>query len=264
MTAAHFQRRIPILAVGLLAGILSGLLGIGGGLLLAPVLVMLGLSLKRAFGTALAVVAPVAAVGATAEGFVAPEHWVLWAAFALAIGGQLGVGLGSWLMRRIPDRPLRWIFVLLVWVAAARCLGFWGVPPVSTLPGLFDSQSWVPPFVTGLLGIFAGLCAALFGVGGGIVMVPGLVYLVGGFSFHQATGTSLLAMVPTSIVGVVFALRDGRVQVASVRRLLPSALVGAILGVFLRDLFVPATTLSFLFGLFLVFVAVQFMRQGRR
>lgn len=251
--------RLPLL--GATAGALSGLLGIGGGLVVGPVLILQGLPPKRAFGSALAVVFPVACVAVLAESLLQPANLHVIVALALAAGGQLGARLGDRWMRRLPEHALRLAFVALVLWAALRNLGWIGELPAAAQAGLSaDPAARLALCV--LLGVAAGVCAVLFGVGGGVVMVPGLVLLAGGFPMREAMGTSLLAMVPTAAAGLWAARRAGRVEPSAVRRLMLPALLGAVAGVALRTRAVPADRLAQLFGAFLLFVAWQLLRRG--
>lgn len=106
-----------------------------------------------------------------------------------------------------------------------------------------------------LLGVAAGISASLFGIGGGVIVVPGLVFLHGGFGFQAAAATSLAAMIPTALRGAWIAARQGRVERGLAKWLVPSAVAAAIAGVALRDLVLPPAWLQRLFGLFLLFSA---------
>jgi len=86
-------------------------------------------------------------------------------------------------------------------------------------------------------GLFAGLLAGLLGVGGGIIMVPVLYYVFGlldvdvAVRMHMAVGTSLAAMIPTSIRSALAHRRKGAVDAALFRRWLPGVAVGVLVGV---------------------------------
>ncbi len=255
MSGSVLRRPATTLAIGVLAGLLSGLLGIGGGLVVGPLLVLLAIPMKRALGSALAVVAPVAAVGVVTEFFTAPEHLVLWAAALVAAGGQAGVLMGERLVRKVSSSRLRTFFILLLVFVALRNLGIFGEIPADAQPGLFPSSPFMRCVSALLLGVIGGLCALMFGVGGGVVVVPGLIFGVGGFSFHYATGTSLLAMVPTAMVGVALAMKDGRVSGSLVKRLAPAALVAAAFGVWIRNRWMEPSFLAVLFAIFLLYTA---------
>lgn len=250
--------------LGLVAGLLAGLLGIGGGLLVGPVLMLFGVGLKRAFGSALAVVLAAATVAVCTELVVAPENIAWLAAAFLAIGGQLGAkAAGRWI-HRISEDQLRWAFLLLVLYASLRNLGLLGEIPGEALPGIADGVRWIEIALYLLLGFLAGNCAVFFGVGGGVVVVPGLVLAVGGFVVTEAMATSLAAMIPTSAMGLLLAVRGNRVDGKIVPQLLPTAFIGAIGGVSLRNYVFAPTQLSWLFGLFLLWVVFELVRRSRK
>ena len=112
-----------------------------------------------------------------------------------------------------------------------------------------------------VLGLGAGVLAGLFGVGGGILFVPTLVAL--GLGHHEATGTSLLAIVPTVVVGTWRQSRYGNVRwrAALVIGIAAAAAAqgGVALAVALSD-----ATLRHLFAGFLVLVAVQIAWRAQR
>jgi uncharacterized membrane protein YfcA len=112
-----------------------------------------------------------------------------------------------------------------------------------------------------VLGLAAGVFAGLFGVGGGILFVPTLVAL--GLGHHEATGTSLLAIVPTVAVGTWRQARYGNV------RWRPGLIVGIAAAVTAQGGVVLAEslgdrTLRRLFAGLLVLVAVQIAWRARR
>ena len=111
------------------------------------------------------------------------------------------------------------------------------------------------------LGLVAGVLAGMFGVGGGLLFVPTLVVL--GLSPHEAIGTSLLAIIPTVIVGTWSQSRYGNVRWRAAAVLGVAAAVTAQGGVALAEA-LPATTLRRLFAGLLVLVAAQIVWRARR
>jgi uncharacterized membrane protein YfcA len=244
-----------ILGVGLAAGFLAGMLGVGGGLVMSPALLLRGLDLRRATGTALAIVPAAAAVAVIAEYLSTPENHNPLLALAIAAGGPLGVWLGRLIDRNLSTRRLKMLFLALLLVTAVRSLGLFGEIPSHALAGLSNGNHSFMLLGGTVLGVLAGICSILFGVGGGIVVVPGLVFVVGGVGFHQATAISLMAMIPTSLLALKVAHRDGRV----VGHLLPPLFLGALptaaTGVWLRNHWLEAQPLTMAFGAFLLFVS---------
>jgi uncharacterized membrane protein YfcA len=112
---------LPILAaIGAGAGILSGLFGVGGGVVLVPALVLLGMRQHRAQATSLAAIVPIAAVGALVFGRA--EAVDLAAAAVLVVGSVIGVRGGATLMHRLSDRRLSLIFAAFLVVVAISML----------------------------------------------------------------------------------------------------------------------------------------------
>jgi uncharacterized membrane protein YfcA len=104
------------------------------------------------------------------------------------------------------------------------------------------------------IGLVAGLFSALFGVGGGIVIVP-LLILVAGFESRPATGTSLAAIGITALAGTVLYALEGKVDVGHAMLVGVPAAAGAIAGSTLQQrISTRALTLAFA----LVLVAIAF------
>ena len=112
--------------------------------------------------------------------------------------------------------------------------------------------------LVGLLGIAAGVLAGLFGIGGGVVIVPGLV-LLAKFDQHTATGTSLGALLlPVGILGVVEYYRRGQLKVPYAAAIAVGLVIGALLGAKLAGE-VSDVTLRRAFGAFLMLVSVRYL-----
>jgi uncharacterized membrane protein YfcA len=112
-----------------------------------------------------------------------------------------------------------------------------------------------------LLGLAAGVLAGMFGVGGGILFVPTLVAL--GLGQHDATGTSLLAIIPTALVGTWRQSRYGNVRWRGVLVIGLAAAAAAQGGVVVAES-LSGPTLRKLFAGLLALVAVQIAWRARR
>ena len=108
-----------------------------------------------------------------------------------------------------------------------------------------------------LIGVVSGFFAALFGVGGGVVVVPLLMLLVA-FRTHVATATSLAAIGITALAGAVTYAFHGEVHPAYAALVGLPAAVGATMGATLAQR-VRGRTLTYLFALFLVGVAISLL-----
>lgn len=111
-------------------------------------------------------------------------------------------------------------------------------------------------------GAVTGVLAGLLGIGGGFVFVPTLLWLFGASGYAEdtamqfAVGTSLGAIVPTSIASLTAHARRGNIDTAAIQRLLPGLLVGAVAGAWLASV-VSGPVLERVFAAFLFAVAVQ-------
>jgi uncharacterized membrane protein YfcA len=108
-----------------------------------------------------------------------------------------------------------------------------------------------------LIGLVAGFFSALFGVGGGIVIVP-LLLLVANFDLRPAAATSLAAIGITATAGVITYVVHGQVEPAYAALLGLPAAAGAAFGSSLQQR-VPVRTLSFLFAALLAAIAIRML-----
>jgi uncharacterized membrane protein YfcA len=184
---------VRILAVGVVAGFLSGLFGVGGGILIVPALVLLlGFDQRLAHGTSLAAVLPIALSSLTSYALAGEVDWPVGALFA--VGAVAGAVIGTHILHRLPHDALAFAFSLLLIATALRML-----------LDHSDATGRAPLSVAGAgaliaVGLGAGILAGLLGVGGGIILVPSMV--VGfGMAAAVAKGTSLFVMVPTAVMG---------------------------------------------------------------
>jgi hypothetical protein len=187
--------------VGILAGGLSGIFGVGGGILIVPGLVLL-LRMKQrlAHATSLAAIIPIAT---SAVAGYALEGSIDWPAAAwLGSGAAVGAVIGAGALHRLSERTLRQAFGGFLLLSALALLLH-----ISDGAGRGDLG---PALAAGLVaaGVISGVLAGLLGVGGGIIIVPALILL---FSFPNAVakGTSLVVIMPTAIAGTLHNVRKG-------------------------------------------------------
>jgi hypothetical protein len=110
-----------------------------------------------------------------------------------------------------------------------------------------------------LIGLTAGFFSALFGVGGGIVIVPMLI-VAGGWELRSATATSLAAIGITATAGVITYVVHGQVEPAYAALVGVPAAFGALGGTTLQQR-LPVRTLSFLFAALLVAIGIRMLLQ---
>jgi len=106
-----------ILVIGLIAGLIAGIVGVGGGFIIVPFCVaFLGYSLKKAAGTSLVAISLIAIPGIITHAVLGHIEWLY--GVALMIGTIPGAQLGSWLIAKLPERPMRFAFAGLL-----TCIG---------------------------------------------------------------------------------------------------------------------------------------------
>ena len=237
------RRILLVIATGVGAGFLSGLFGVGGGLVIVPALMaVLGMDQRRASATSLAAIIVTAAVG---SGTYALHGEVSWAGAALLVVGALaGSQIGVWLLRRLPAPALPWILIgFTVFVIVSQYL------QVPTREGTVSLTPASCALMI-LVGLCAGILSGLVGVGGGSVIVPGMELAVGAGDLI-ARGTSLLVMIPTGIAGTVTNLRHRMVDLRVGLIVGASAAATAPVGRLVATLVSPSVG-TILFNMFLL------------
>lgn len=251
---------IVLIVVGMLVGVLSGMFGIGGGTVIVPALVWLGLSQRNAAATSTLAIVPTSISGVVSYATGGHVDWL--AAVLLFCGMFVGGQIGSWLLSRLPELVLRWIFVaFLVFVV---------INQVSFVPSR-DHQiamSVTTGICLALLGVIIGTLAGLLGIGGGALAVPSLSILFGA-SDLVARGTSLLAMFPNSITTSAANLKRRLAHVKTALIIGVTAAVTAPLGTWIAGAVSPRVG-AIMFACYLcvllvrsVFVAVKATRVAR-
>ncbi|MCL1891031.1 MAG: sulfite exporter TauE/SafE family protein [Coriobacteriia bacterium] len=115
------KRSALFIVLGAIAGLTAGLVGIGGGFIIVPFCVaVLGFSLKEAAGTSLLAISIIAIPGIIAHGMLGQIAWLY--GLALIVGTIPGAQLGAWLAAKLPERPLRAAFGILLCVSAVLLL----------------------------------------------------------------------------------------------------------------------------------------------
>ncbi|SDC93719.1 sulfite exporter TauE/SafE family protein [Rhodococcus tukisamuensis] len=195
------------LAAGAAIGVLLGLLGGGGSILTVPVLVFaLGLDLDEAIPISLIVVGAASAVGAVPKIRAHLVQWRLAAVFATA--GIPATFLGSALGRQLPQTVVMVGFAMVMVVAGARMLADTGDTGTACRVGN-SGINWRRCASRSIpVGFAVGVMTGLFGVGGGFLIVPALVLMLG-VEMRIAVGTSLLVIVANSAAGLVAQLGGG-------------------------------------------------------
>jgi uncharacterized membrane protein YfcA len=254
-TAVRGSRWLVRAAVlGLVAGFLGGLFGVGGGILIVPALVLfMHMDQRLAHGTSLAAVLPIAIASLIGYTLADKVDWPVGA--LLAIGAVGGAVIGTHILHVLPQRVLGYVFAGFLLLTAIRLV-------VDHASALGRSELTVGRAgVLVLIGLVTGILAGLLGVGGGIVMVPAMIVLFG-IPAVVAKGTSLAVIVPTAVMGTWRnrTKHNTDLHIAAVVGVagIVSAFAASQVSVGLSE-----TTSNVLFALLLTVVAVRMLWQFR-
>jgi uncharacterized membrane protein YfcA len=242
-------RPLVLSALGAASGALSGLLGVGGAVILVPLLTrVVGMSQHQAHGTSLAIVGFTAL--AAIAGYAVHGHVDWWQAVPLIAGAVVGSPLGARAAHALRGAALRRAFGIFLLLVGIRLL-IPGLPPMHVIPetGFAGTAGRIA------LGFVVGAMSGFFGVGGGVILVPALV-LLAGVAQHVAQGISLVFVVPTAVVGGWTHHRLGNVVP---RVVLPIAITSAVVAfaASFAAASVPAVQLRMAFGALLAVLGAR-------
>jgi uncharacterized membrane protein YfcA len=242
---------IKLSGIGFAAGMFSGLFGVGGGSVIVPgTLTIPSVRERQATAASLLAITVMAAVGSgfqAAYGNLRPLE-----ALVVGIPATLGVLGGTALQQRLQPATVRALFAGLLVIVG-----------LVTIAGLHPGQGHETALgvgAAGAVGALAGVIAGLLGVGGGTLFVPALVFFVG-LTQIQAEATSLLAIVPVSLVGAYSQHRYGNLDLRLAGPIALGSIPGALVGVAVVNL-LPARIVDILFGLLLLWIAQRLIRRG--
>lgn len=239
-----------LLLVGAVAGLLSGMLGVGGGIIMVPLLVgVLGFDQHRAHATSLAAIILIAVAGSLRFGLAG--EIVIPVGLALGVGGLVGSTLGAHLMHRLSPTALKAVFGVVMILAGARMV-------LGGDPGPGQPAADVVGALIGVaIGLVAGVASGVAGIGGGVVMVPAMIFFLG-VDQHAAEGSSLLAILFTAVAGTRVNVSHGRVAVGQATVIGLGGVLSALAGASLA-LYISGSTLTRLFGAFVTAVGVRML-----
>ncbi len=259
---------VALLVIGLVAGLASGLFGIGGGVIIVPALtIFLAFEPLNAIATSLAaLLLPVGILAVIAyyrAGLLRVRTSALVAAgllLTVVIGAQIAINLPTTLLKQFYGALLLyvgWRFAELRQVYAQ-----WRGPksaasaaPAASAP---VKEPYVPWHWLLLLGMVAGVASGMFGIGGGVIIVPALVGLLK-YDQKLAVGVSLGALLlPVALPGVIAYYQAGAFDTGAALLVALGLLVGALGGARIA-LRLPSRTVRRLYGVFLLLVALRFL-----
>lgn len=246
---------LPLALVGVAAGFLSGMFGVGGGTLIVPALVLwLGMNQRIAAGTSVAAILPTAIVGGVTYGVPGNVDWI--AAACLAVGIVGGAQLGAYLLAKLPVSAIQWAFMVFL---AVIIVSLWFVVPQRE--DAID-MTWFTVAMLVLVGLITGVLSGVLGIGGGVITVAILMFFFGANDL-VARGTSLVMMVPGSVSGTLGNLRRANVDLRAALIIGLTASVCVPFGALIVEAVNPLVG-NVLFSLYLLFLLGQMLYRRLR
>lgn len=234
--------------LGLSAGLFGAILGVGGGVILVPALVLLvGFPLPDAVGTSLVAITGTSLVGTL--GYLRQRLVEVDLAFDLEVGALGGALAAAWMAPLLPEALIAAVFSLVLVLSAVR---LWRAPPeIAPEHSPDPSRRYQTLALTPVVGGAAGL----LGVGGGILLVP-LLRLLLRLDMRRAVATSTFTVGMTASVAAMVYLRRGEVHHTAVPALLLGIFLGAAIAPWVGRL-LPRRGLEIVFSLLLVYLAAR-------
>ena len=238
--------------LGLVVGVLSGLFGVGGGFLMTPLLILMGIP-------------PAVAVASEANHILAASFSGLLAhirrynvdfkmGFILLIGGVLGSAIGVLVLKKLLDIGQEKFFITTSYIIVLASVGIWMlIESINTIKKRRSGKrkrlhehiwlhglpfkvrfrkshlyiSVIPPL---FIGFFVGILSSIMGVGGGFILVPAMIYILG-MPTQIVVGTSLLQIVfVTGVATILHSYVNQTLDVMLSSLLLLGAVIGAQIG----------------------------------
>ncbi|MFI5330069.1 MAG: sulfite exporter TauE/SafE family protein [Desulfobaccales bacterium] len=245
----------PAFLIGLASGLFGGLIGLGGGAVMIPLLVrFFKFSQHQGHGTSLMALVFTGLAGAVTYGLKGSVD--LRAAVLLAASAMVTARFGALYAHALPEWQLKRAFGIFLICISLLLLSKPYLHHLSFLPQ--GVTGWREVAVLLTAGVFTGFLSGMMGVGGGSIMVVAMVLLTG-FSQYTAQGSSLLAMVPAAAVGAYTHWRLGNV----VTKVLPGLICGIIIGTFCGGSvahLLSEATLRLVFAVMLIWLGLRDIR----
>jgi len=215
---------ISLIVVGIIVGTLSGFFGIGGGMILVPILMFLGIDIKTAIGISIVQMVFSSFYGSYLN--YKKGSLVLGEGIWVGIGGFVGGFVGAYISVQVPETVLEYLFLSLLIFALYR---------------LFSAKSnednvvkTLDPKILFFVGVIIGVFAISLGVGGSILLTP----ILAGFLHYpikKAVSAGLFFVAFSSIAGLISRLSIGHINLEQGLYVAVASLGGVFIGIWLKD-----------------------------
>lgn len=215
---------IILLLVGILVGTLSGFFGMGGGMILIPILMFLGIDIKTAIGISIVQMVFSSLYGSYLN--YKKGSLVVGEGIWVGVGGFIGGFAGAYVSNSIPASVLEYLFLGLLIFALVRVF--------FSNPNHEDVVKSLNVMVLFMVGLVIGIFAISLGVGGSILLIP----ILAGFLHYpikKAVSAGLFFVAFSSVAGLISHLSIGTIDLEKGLVVAVASLLGVFIGIWLKD-----------------------------
>ena len=233
---------IELILVGIFIGTMSGFFGIGGGMILVPILLVLGFDIKVAIGISIIQMVFSSLLGSYLN--YKKGSLLIGEGIFVGLGGFVGGYIGAYVTEYISDTVLQFLFFGLLIFALFRL--FFSENHED------DSQTKsLSKILLFLIGLIIGIFAITLGIGGSIILTPLLVGLLH-YPIKKAVSAGLFFVAFSSVAGLISRLNSGTIDFENGLYVAGASLVGVTLGIWLKDHVTSKNHKFLLLGLYLL------------
>lgn len=215
---------ITLILLGIFIGVMSGFFGIGGGMILIPILLVLGFDIKVAIGISIVQMVFSSIYGSYLNH--KKGSLIIGEGLYIGLGGFVGGFVGGYLTEYLPEIVLQGFFVSLLLFASFR---LWFSPNYEE----DEAVKQISKILLMLLGLIIGIFSMTLGIGGSIILTPILVGILH-YPLKKAISAGLFFVVFSSIAGFISRLFTGQIDFENGLLVATASLIGVYLGIFAK------------------------------
>jgi uncharacterized membrane protein YfcA len=216
---------IELIIIGVIVGIISGFFGIGGGMILVPILLLIGFDINTAVGISIIQMVFTSVYGSYLnykKGSLEINDGIF-----IGIGGFIGGFGGSLLTPFISSETLKYLFVFIILFAILKLV----LSKEKKDETVNNSISWV---VLLIIGVIIGVFAITLGIGGSVMLTPILAGILH-YPIKKAISAGLFFVVFSSMAGLIGRVSSNNIDLENGLIIAISSLFGVFIGIFLKD-----------------------------
>lgn len=216
---------IELMTVGIFIGMMSGFFGIGGGMILVPILLVLGFDIKDAIGISIIQMVFSSIFGSYLNH--KKGSLIVGEGIFVGLGGFIGGYIGGYVTHFVSDSILQGLFFFLLLFALFRLLFSHNHEDESLTKSLNKMLLFS-------IGVGIGIFSITLGIGGSVILTPLLVGILH-YPLKKAVSAGLFFVVFSSIAGMLSRLNNGTIDLENGLVVAVASLVGVTLGIWLKD-----------------------------